>query len=208
MVKPVLTLVSERSTPLSDLDMSDLILKAQSDDKEALGELVRRVQKRVYLSLHQLAPEREDIADLAQDVLLKMCRNIKSLRTPATFKVWLNRILTNLYYDELRKTSRRQPALSLDDMGYDDEGPSPMDVPDERYSPDKVVMTAELQSQIRACMAELPEPFRLMIVMRDIQGLTYEEIAELTSLNLGTVKSRLARARQKLQLLLTPLLNV
>jgi RNA polymerase sigma-70 factor, ECF subfamily len=130
-----------------DVPLRDLILKAQQDDREALGGLVRRVQKLVYLSLHQLAPDRDDIADLAQDALLKMCRNIKSLRSPDTFKVWLNRILTNLYYDELRKQSRRQTPLSMDTTLWSDDEEAPtLDVPDERYAPDKLVMTAELHS--------------------------------------------------------------
>ena len=192
---------------LDELALPALIERAQQDDREALGALVRRVQKVVYLTLHQLAPDRDDVADLAQDALLKMCRNIKGLRNPATFKVWLNRILTNLYYDELRKQARRPTALSIDDSGWRDDEATPLDVPDERYTPERLVMTAELQQHIRECMAKLPEQFRLIIVLRDIQGLSYDEIAELTQLNLGTVKSRLARARQKLQLLLRPFLE-
>jgi RNA polymerase sigma-70 factor, ECF subfamily len=192
---------------LDELALPALIERAQQDDREALGALVRRVQKLVYLTLHQLAPDRDDVADLAQDALLKMCRNIKGLRNPATFKVWLNRILTNLYYDELRKQARRQPTISIDDTGWGDDDTMQLDLPDERYAPERLVMTAELQQYIRESMAKLPEQFRLIIVLRDIQGLSYEEIGEITELNLGTVKSRLARARQKLQAMIRPFLN-
>jgi RNA polymerase sigma-70 factor, ECF subfamily len=189
-----------------ELSVRELIERAQQDDRDALGALVRRVQKLVYLTLHQLAPDRDDVADLAQEALLKMCRNIKSLRNPDTFKVWLNRILTNLYYDELRKQARRQPVISMDAAGWGDgdETAPTLDVPDERYMPERVVMTAELQHHIRHCMGQLPEQFRLIVVLRDVQGLTYEEIAELTGVTLGTVKSRLARARAKLQQMILP----
>lgn len=199
---------------LKSLGIEEVVEMAQSADHAnsmmALEELVVRYQKTVYATLYQLAPERTDIADLTQDVLLRMCRSIKSLRNPKTFKYWLNRIITNLFYDELRKMPRRLPTVSMDAPQYEDEqeGANPThDIPDSRDVPDTKLLHHELDQQIRRAITELPEQFRTMIVLREVQGLSYEEIASLTDSNLGTVKSRLARARLKLQELLQPYLK-
>lgn len=192
------------------LSTEDLVIKAQSEDMRALEELVRRVQKLVYVTLYQLAPERNDITDLTQEVLLRMCRSIKSLRNPKTFKFWLNRIITNLFYDELRKTPRQLNTISIDEpMFNNDESENALarDIPDKGEQPDKVILNTELDQKIHAAINNLPEQFRTIIVLREIQGLSYEEIASLTNTNIGTVKSRLARARLKLQEALKPYLS-
>jgi RNA polymerase sigma-70 factor (ECF subfamily) len=199
---------------LKTYTVEELVVMAQGQDSAshmmALEELVARHQKTVYAMLYQLAPERTDIADLTQDVLLKMCRSIRTLRNPKTFKYWLNRIVTNLFYDELRKAPRRLSTISMDAPQYDEaqDGHNPThDIPDSRDVPDKILLQGELDVEIRKAINELPEQFRTMIVLREVQGLSYEEIASLTQVNLGTVKSRLARARLRLQELLQPYLK-
>lgn len=193
-------------TRLKELDIQDLVEKAQQDDMRALEELVSRVQKNVYITLYQLAPERNDLADMTQDVLLRMCRSIKSLRNPKTFKYWLNRIITNLFYDELRKAPRRLNTVSMDYSVSPDgeDNTETRAIPDVKEEPERLALHGELDEKIREAIASLPEQFRTIIVLRELQGLTYEEIANLTQSNLGTVKSRLARARMKLQELLEP----
>ncbi len=202
---------SAQKAALKALSTEELVERAQKDDMRALEMLVERYQRIAFITLYQLAPEREDIADLTQDVLLRMCRSIKSLRNPKTFKYWLNRIITNLFYDELRKAPRRLRTVSLDEPlfqqgGEDDSGPL-RDVPDSSLLPDQVTINSELDEKIREAILKLPEQFRTIIVLREIQGLSYEEIASLTHSNLGTVKSRLARARLKLQDMIGPYLN-
>jgi RNA polymerase sigma-70 factor (ECF subfamily) len=200
---------SQTKEDLRALSTEELVLKAQADQMSALEELVSRYQKLVYVTLYQLAPERNDITDLTQEVLLRMCRSIKSLRNPKTFKYWLNRIITNLFYDELRKAPRQLKTISLDEPAYDsDEEQSPArDVPDVSDMPDKLALNSELDQKIQQAIQNLPEQFRTIIVLREIQGLSYEEIASLTETNIGTVKSRLARARLKLQEVLEPYLK-
>ncbi len=182
----------------------ELVQLAQQDSLPALEALVQRHQKSVYLTLMQLAPERQDQLDLTQEVLLRMCRSIKSLRNPARFKVWLNRIITNLFYDELRK--RSLPVTSIDEPVFEDNDTA-FDIPDVSLLPDHVAMNEELDQQIRKAIAELPEQFRTIIVLRELQGLSYEDIANLTHTQIGTVKSRLARARLRLQQALMPYLQ-
>lgn len=200
---------SKSRETLRNLSTDELVERAQQDDTGALEELVNRHQRLVYVSLYQMAPERNDITDLTQEVLLRMCRSIKSLRNPKTFKYWLNRIITNLFYDELRKAPRRLKTVSMDESQYDDDSENALtrDIPDVSEMPDKLVLNNELDRHIQEAIASLPEQFRTIIVLREIQGLSYEEIASLTNTNIGTVKSRLARARLKLQESLQPYLN-
>jgi RNA polymerase sigma-70 factor, ECF subfamily len=200
---------SQTKEDLRALSTEELVLKAQADQMSALEELVSRYQKLVYVTLYQLAPERNDITDLTQEVLLRMCRSIKSLRNPKTFKYWLNRIITNLFYDELRKAPRQLKTISLDEPAYenDDEQSPARDIPDASDMPDKLALNSELDYKIQQAIQNLPEQFRTIIVLREIQGLSYEEIASLTETNIGTVKSRLARARLKLQEVLEPYLK-
>lgn len=198
---------------LRALSTEELVLRAQQEQSSgrmaALEELVARHQKLVYVTLYQLAPERQDITDLTQEVLLRMCRSIRSLRNPKTFKYWLNRIITNLFYDELRKAPRQLRTISLDEPVYedDDDHAPARDIPDSNAVPERLALNTELDEKIQQAIRNLPEQFRTIIVLREIQGLSYEEIASLTDTNIGTVKSRLARARLKLQEVLEPYLK-
>lgn len=198
-----------KPSQVKQLDTEALIGLAQQDNMAALEELVVRNQRLVYMALQQLAPERNDIADLAQEVLLRMCRSIKSLRNPKTFKFWLNRIITNLFYDELRKLPRRLKTVSMDEPmsdGENDSSPT-RDIADHSLRPEELTLGSELDETIRKAIETLPEQFRTIIVLRELQGLSYEEIASLTHASLGTVKSRLARARLKLQEAIQPYLE-
>lgn len=202
-------MASRTKEDLRSLSTEELILLAQDNQMSALEELVSRYQRLVYVTLYQMAPERNDITDLTQEVLLRICRSIKSLRNPKTFKYWLNRIITNLFYDELRKMPRQLKTISMDEPLYDsDEDSAPArDVPDSGDLPDRRALNSELDEKIQQAIHHLPEQFRTIIVLREIQGLSYEEIASLTDTNIGTVKSRLARARLKLQDVLSPYLK-
>jgi RNA polymerase sigma-70 factor, ECF subfamily len=205
---------SSTKESLRALSTEEIISLAQSDSQmlsmQALEELVSRYQKLIYVTLQQLAPERNDILDLTQEVLLRMCRSVKSLRNPKTFKAWLNRIITNLFYDELRKAPRQLKTISLDEPVFeqDDNSSAPArDIPDVQALPEQRALEGELDFHIQKAIQNLPEQFRVMIVLREVQGLSYEEIAALTETNIGTVKSRLARARLKLQESLEPYLR-
>lgn len=194
------------------MSTEELVELAQQDDMRALQELVQRYQRSVYLTFYQLAPDRTDIADLTQEALLRMCRSIKSIRNPKTFKYWLNRIITNLFYDELRKIPRQLRTVSMDEPMFtaedgEPEGTLSRDIPDVSKHPENLALNTELDQKIHEAIANLPEQFRTIIVLRELQGMSYEEIASLTNSNLGTVKSRLARARLKLQEAIGPYLK-
>lgn len=188
----------------------DLVLRCQEGlqpERLAFTELLRRYQSHVDKILFHLAPDWQDRADLAQEIWIRVYRNIRRLQEPAKFQGWLSRIATNLFYDELRKRKRVKPALSLDAPRTVDDGEMEWELPADRPGPDEDLATREFYDHLQEAIADLPEVFRTTIVLREIQGLAYEEIAEITGVSLGTVKSRIARARQRLQSQLQPYLN-
>ncbi|MDD3149908.1 MAG: sigma-70 family RNA polymerase sigma factor [Candidatus Gastranaerophilales bacterium] len=200
----------DSSKNYSDLEVYELVEKCQLDDKQALEELLRRHEKIIYSTLYHLDPKREDIADLVQEVLVKVAKNVKKIRNPKTFKYWLNQIIMNLFYDELRKKTRKIQTISMDTAfvnKLEDEIPQGFDVEDMAKKPHEEILGGELDEIIKKGIDELPEQFRIVTVLRELQGLSYEEIAQLTGTNIGTVKSRLARARAKLQEIIKPYLS-
>ena len=193
-----------------NLELTELIIKCQNGDRIALEELIRRQEKIIYNTLYHLDPNRSDIADIAQEVLFRMARSIKSLKKPATFKFWLNQIITNLFYDELRRKTKRLATISIDTPYMEkvgDEANFTKDIADTGKMPEEKTLNRELDEVIKESINELPDQFRIVIVLRELQGLAYDEIAEITKTNTGTVKSRLARARAKLQDKIKPYLE-
>ncbi|MFA6990380.1 MAG: sigma-70 family RNA polymerase sigma factor [Candidatus Gastranaerophilaceae bacterium] len=192
-----------------NLELLDLIKKCQQDDRIALEELIRRNQKNVFSAFYHLDPAREDLSDLVQEALFRMARSIKKLKNPARFKFWLNQIITNLFYDDLRKKTRRISTVSFDysNLETDEEKQMSRDLVDPGIMPHDKSLGRELDKIIKKAIEELPEQFRIVIVMRELQGLTYDEIAIITNTNVGTVKSRLSRARNKLQEIIKPYLG-
>ena len=180
----------------------DLILQCQvgtRPEKAVFAELLRRYQTHVDKVLYHLAPDWSDRADLAQEVWIRVYRNIHRLQEPCKFRGWLSRIATNLFYDELRKRKRVSTPLSLDAPRTMDDGEMDWDLASADPGPAEDLVTREFYDQLRTAIADLPEVFRTTIVLREIEGMAYEEIADITGVSLGTVKSRIARARQRLQ---------
>ena len=199
------------SVQVDKLSNHDLILRCQvglRPDRAAFAELLRRHQTQVDRVLYHLAPDWSDRADLAQEVWIRVYRNISRLQEPTKFRGWLSRIATNLFYDELRKRKRVASPLSLDAPRSLEDGEMDWEIAGDTPSPDEQMTTREFYEQLREAIADLPEAFRTTIILREIEGLSYEEIAELTGVSLGTVKSRIARARSRLQTQLQSYLDI
>lgn len=182
------------------ISLEDLVVLAQQDDFKALEEIIRREQKNVFAAFSYLTQKRENVLDLTQEALVRVARNLKHLKNPKHFKGWLNQIVTNLFYDELRKMQRRPDTVSMDE--HDSENPDfsiKFQLADKKCKPAEKCLSNELEKIIKEAILQLPEQFRVAIVLREMQGLSYEEIAEATRSSVGTVKSRIARARGKLQ---------
>lgn len=208
---PASTEVSLASTvALSELSNQELVLRCQGEgprDRAAFEELVSRYQRYVDKLLYHLASDWSDRADLAQEVWIRVYRSIHRLKEPSKFKSWLGRITTNLFYDELRKRKRYKGSVSLDAPRYSSDGQYDWELPSVDPTPSDTMMTREFHDHLKQAMSELPEVFQKTIAMRELQGLSYEEIANVTGVSLGTVKSRIARARHRLQEKLSHYLN-
>ncbi len=178
----------------------ELVTLAQNDDLKALEELLRTEQKNIFATFSYLSNKREDVFDLTQEAMLKIAKNLKKLKEPKNFKSWINKIVTNLFYDELRKCSKRPDTLSIDDENDTCGAHSIINsIPDTKCKPNEKCISLEMEEIIRAEISNLPGQFKIAIVLREFQGLSYEEIAEITKSSIGTVKSRISRARSKLQ---------
>ena len=182
-------------------DTSDLVINAQRGDNIAMEELIRRHENYIYMRLYQLDPQNENIKDLMQDVMLRVARSLKNLKNPQRFQSWLSQIITNIFFDELRKKRRKLNTVSLDSFFSEEEESSKTEKELEcpKDSPDKCSENSEMKRIIRRAISELEEPYRAVIMLRELQGFSYDEIASATGASVGTVKSRIARARQKLQ---------
>jgi RNA polymerase sigma factor (sigma-70 family) len=192
----------QRRVSPEELSNHDLILRCQSGNQPNQAyftELLRRYQSYVYRVLYHLTPDWQDHTDLAQEVWIRVYRYLPQLEDPNKFKSWLGRITTNLVYDELRKRKRRQNAISLDEPQQIQTETVTREVVSDTPTPEDNLVTQEFYDKFTEAIAELPPIFRTSIILREIEGLSYEEIAEITNTSLGTVKSRIARARAKLQ---------
>lgn len=195
-------MLPQKPIPPDKLSNLDLVLRCQAGsrpDRAAFSELLRRYNSHVERVLYHLAPDWQDRSDLAQEVWIRVYRSIDRLKEPERFRPWLGRIATNLFYDELRRRKRVQPPLSLDASLMGDDGTYEWEVASSAPGPEEELSAQEFYEQLREAIAELPETFRTTIVLREIDDLPYEQIAEMTGVSLGTVKSRIARARARLQ---------
>ena len=194
-----LTLVQKRHH-YDSLNDADLVVACQSKNKAAFEALVKRYQRTVYGLLYKLAPDWHDTADLAQEVFIRIWRSLPTLRNPHAFRGWLNQLVTNLFYDELRKRPKT-PTISIDESlkSDDSDDGNGRDIADHSSRPDDLTQRRELSDAINSAIRKLPDQFRRVIVLRELEGLSYDEIAEITQSEIGTVKSRLPALRAKVQ---------
>ncbi len=181
------------------MNITELVVLSQQDDFKALEELIKKVQKDVFATLSYMLKSNENLSDLAQEVLLKLAKNINNLQNPKCFHGWLNHIVTNTYYDFLRKQKNKPEILSIEYTCPSFDNPIKAEIPDRRSKPMEKCISSECEKQIKKAIRGLPETFRIAIILREFQGLSYEEIANTTNTSIGTVKSRISRARIKLQ---------
>lgn len=180
------------------IPLDEVIILSQQSDFKALEELLKRIQKNVYATFAYLCHNCENVLDLTQEALLRIAKNIQALKNPKLFKSWQNQIVTHLYYDELRKKQRKPETISLDEE-VEDIKQIKLQIPDTKCKPNEKCLISELEKIIKSAIHSLPDKFRVVIILREFQGLSYEEIATVTNSTIGTVKSRIARARGKLQ---------
>ena len=188
--------------PLTDLS---LVERCRTDDDAAFGEVVTRYKAKIYNYVYRMTGSADDAEDLTQEVFIRMYTSIDTFRGQSSLNTWLFRIAGNLCIDRFRRTKNRVPAFSLDEPPGDETGT--LEVADETYAPHRLFENAEMAEQIQAALSKLPDKLRTALLLHDIEGLPYEEIAEIAGCPLGTVKSRLFNARMQLRGHLSGYLN-
>lgn len=170
-----------------------LISRAAKGDASAFNELLGTQEKRMYAVCLRMCGNHEDAQDCLQESMLRIFRSISGFKGQASFSTWVYRVTMNTCLDELRKKKNKQTA-SLD--GLLDSGWSPSDDSD---TPEHHTIAGEKRTAIRKAIADLPEDMRSAIVLRDIEGFSYDEISDMLGINVGTIKSRISRGREKLR---------
>jgi RNA polymerase sigma-70 factor (ECF subfamily) len=175
-----------------------LIASAKSGDKNAFKELVLRHQRRAFAVAIGLVRDENDAKEVVQEAFLRVYRGLDAFEGTSSFFTWFYRIVTNLAIDVMRKPSRRESEpLDPEDIG--DEGHQPLIARFDGADPLDVVRRREMQARIAAALGELPAYHRGVILMREVEGMSYEEMAEAMGVSKGTIMSRLFHARKKLQ---------
>lgn len=194
------TTVDDRSVSRAeDLEMLEAVL---AGDGTAYRGLVEKYQGRVYAMVYGMIRNREDARDITQEAFVKAYRNLASFRLEASFYTWLYRIAMNLAIDFTRKRKRRETAGFDESIAQRDDDGGIADVHHED-SPSRALERKQLFDQIMTAMEKLPDDQRQVILLREMEGLAYKEIAEVMGIPEGTVMSRLFYARKKLQKLLS-----
>ena len=188
--------------PQPEGDERDLIARSQCGDAAAFDELVTRNRNRVYAMIYQMVRNEEDAWDLAQDAFLKAWKNLRAFRGNSQFFTWLYRIVMNVTIDWLRK-KQVQGEVEFDDaIGLQNIEPASATTPQRELAPATRLSDKEIRARIDAAVQRLTPEHREVVVLREIEGLEYTEIAERIGIPLGSVMSRLFYGRKKLQTML------
>ena len=171
--------------------------KAAKGDIEAFETLIIKYEKTIYNIALRMMISPEDAKDVSQNVLIKIYNNISRFKGDSLFSTWIYRITVNTCIDEIRK-NKRKSEISMDD---EDAGVGRV-IQDTNLTPEQSAIEKEGYNSIITAINELPEEYKTVITLRDIEGFSYQEVAEITECSLGTVKSRISRARAKLKELL------
>lgn len=175
-----------------------LLEKAKAGDVAAFEELVGSYQKKMYNLAYRIVGNPEDAADMVQEALIRIFRSIAKFKEQSSFSTWIYRITTNVCLDELRRRKNKK-EFSLDQEIHGEDGDMKRQIKSDDISPDSAAEQEELREIVNSAINSLPEDQKVVISLRDIQGLTYSEISQVLDCPEGTVKSRINRARNALK---------
>ncbi|MBQ7713351.1 MAG: sigma-70 family RNA polymerase sigma factor [Oscillospiraceae bacterium] len=175
------------------MDEAQLIARCRRGDEAAFETLIRLYEKRVYALCRRMCRDEDDALEAAQDTFLAVWRGVGSFRADAAFSTWLYRLATNACLDVLRREKKRALDVSLDD------GETPVEARSAAPSPEEALERGETRRMVREALYALPDEQREVLLLRETEQLSYAEIAAVTGLALGTVRSRISRARSALR---------
>jgi RNA polymerase sigma-70 factor (ECF subfamily) len=196
-----------RAQPIRELDDSGLVAAFLNGEKRAFNELVSRYHVRLLNFIHRTIGDRERAEDLVQETFVRVYRHLHRFDQSKKFSTWAYTIAGNLAKNELRNRSRNPLVLFQTIKKNWDSDHRPLEWEDNTYRPDDLYRRRHLRALVEKAVEQLPEHHRTVFVLRELQGKTYEEISEITGVNLGTVKSRLNRARNNFANLISPMLD-
>ena len=192
---------------LGDLSDSQVVQSFLDGYSRAFGELVGRYDKRLLNFVYRTVGDRERAQDLVQETFVRVYRHLHRFDQTKKFSTWIYTIAGNLAKNELRNRSRNPLVLFQTIKKNWDADHRPLEWEDTKLKPDDLFRKRHLKEMVENSVAQLPEHHRLVFVLRELEGKTYEEIADITGCNLGTVKSRLNRARNNFARIIEPLLD-
>lgn len=187
----------------------ELVARCQAGDRTAFRSLVERYQRRAYAIALGMLKQPDDAMDATQEAFVKVFKRIDGFKGDSSFYTWLYRIVVNVCIDHCRKHGRVKPVEYDDGVARDDEldAPLPLSANVDALHPGKALHNAELRDALDAALEKLSPNHRTIILLREVEGLSYEEIAQVCDCHLGTVMSRLHHARKNLQKALKPYLE-
>ena len=192
---------------LKELDDSALVASFLAGEKRAFEELVGRYNTRLLNFVYRTIGDRERGQDLVQETFVRVYRHLHRFDQTKKFSTWIYTIASNLAKNELRNRSRNPLVLFQTLRRNWDADHRPLEWEDTQYKPDDLFRKRHLREKVEEAVTHLPEHHRIVFVLRELEGKTYEEIAEITGVNLGTVKSRLNRARNNFATIIAPLID-
>jgi RNA polymerase sigma-70 factor (ECF subfamily) len=203
-------LAHSRAAPkptIKTLDDSEVVAAFLAGNRRAFDELVERYQNRLLNFVYRTTGDRERAEDLVQETFIRVYRHLHRFDQTKKFSTWIYTIASNLAKNELRNRSRNPLVLFQTILKNRQEDQRPLEWEDNTYRPDDLYRKRALKAQVDEAVDQLPEHHRTVFILREMEGKTYEEIAEITDTNLGTVKSRLNRARNSFARIISPLLD-
>jgi len=192
---------------LRQADDSAVVTAFLGGEERAFQELVERYQTRLLNFIYRTIGDRDRAEDLVQEVFIRVYRHLHRFDRSKKFSTWAYTIASNLAKNELRNRSRSPLVLFQTIQGTSDEEDRPIQFEDTTSRPDDMYRKRHLRELVEQTVAQLPEHHRQVFVLRELEGKSYEEIAEITDCNLGTVKSRLNRARTAFAAIIEPFID-
>jgi RNA polymerase sigma-70 factor (ECF subfamily) len=182
---------------------------ATGGDHAEFEKLVERTQRQAYNIAYRMTGNRDDAEDLTQEAYLRAYRSFSTYNRQLPFESWFFRILSNLFIDLMRRRPKQKP-LSLDQPMGDEESEENLllQIPDEEANPERNLMDSVMDERLQTALATLPEAFRAAVLLCDVEGKTYEEIAQIMGSSIGTVRSRIHRGRTMLRRLMNGKANI
>ncbi len=192
--------MTARAAATEDTSVAELVEKARQGDKRAFGSLVELYKDKIYSYVSRMLQDPSEAQDVTQEAFVRAYEALPSFRGASSFRTWLYRIASNLAIDSVRGRKRRgRNAISLDQPLDTEEGELAPQLPEESRGPAEEALSQELQQEVQEAILELSPKLRPVLILYDLQGMSYREIAQTLGCPLGTVKSRLFNARNQLK---------